>query len=802
MMDVFLPKKEAIEKVRREKNALFLEQEAGLLRLLPQTDTAVRISWSRDGQFEKRQGEVYADLSDTASWNWKEEESRILLWTDKLCLAIDRQTGSIRYEKPDGTLLLAERGEQCREMESFPVYKTVVNDRMEVEEVVTPDGVKKRIKAADRVHDGNLYHTRVYFDFQPGEVLLGLGQDEAGVWDLRHTTRYGHQANRKIALPMFVSGRQYGILSGTQSAFLFCDTGEKAYFQTEADSFLDYYFLGGEGLFEVIRDFRRLTGKAAIPPEWAFGYIQSQERYESAEEMISVAGEFRRRQLGLDCLVLDWMSWEDGKWGQKSFDPVRFPDPAGLMERLHEQQVHFMLSIWPNMSKETENYREFAERKLLLPGTEIYDAFSPEARQLYWKQVKEKLFGCGIDAWWCDSSEPLSPEWERRMEPEAGELYREYVEEASKVMPADQINVFGLYHARGLWEGQRSTDDGKRVMNLTRSGWAGSQRYGTVLWSGDIAADWGTLRHQIAAGLQFCAGGLPYWTLDIGAFFVKKGIQWFWNGEYPGGLEDAGYRELYVRWFQYAAFLPIFRAHGTDVRREPWQFGAEGDLFYEALREAIRLRYSLLPYLYSLAGEVYLEDGMMMRPLMFDFPEDEKVFRISDQYMLGDALMICPVTVPMYYEKGGRSIETGTRKVRKVYLPAGTDWYDWHTGERLSGGQETETSAPLSQIPVFVRAGSIIPVRVPGMSSAAMRGTPVTLQVYPGRDAAFTLYEDAGDGYGYEEGACCRTRITWDEETEQVDWVSEGDLAYRQGELQVKLIRADAVQTHEEMEKQ
>lgn len=234
-------------------------------------------------------------------------------------------------------------------------------------------------------------------------------------------------------------------------------------------------------------------------------------------------------------------------------------------------------------------------------------------------------------------------------------------------------------------------------MNLTRSGWAGSQRYGTVLWSGDIAADWGILRHQIATGLQFCAGGLPYWTLDIGAFFVKKGIQWFRNGEYPGGLEDAGYREMYVRWFQYAAFLPIFRAYGRDVRREPWQFGAEGDLFYEALREAIRLRYSLLPYLYSLAGEVYLEDDMMMRPLMFDFPEDEKVFRISDQYMLGDALMICPVTVPMYYEKGGRSIETGTRKVRKVYLPAGTDWYDWHTGERLSGGQETEISAPLSQ---------------------------------------------------------------------------------------------------------
>lgn len=790
MMDVSLPKKERIEKVRREKNALFLEQETGLIRLWPQTDTAVRISFTQDGTFEKRQGEVYADLSDTVSWDWEEEEERIILRTGKLRLLISRETGSIRYEKPDGTLLLKERESQSRQMERFSAYRTVANDRMEVEEVVTPDGVKKRIKAADQEFDADLYHTRVYFDFQPREVLLGLGQDEAGVWNLRNTTRYGHQANRKIAIPMFASSRQYGILSGTQSAFLFCDTAQYSYLQTEADSFLDYYFLGGEGLFEVVRDFRRLTGKAVLLPEWTFGYIQSQERYESAEELLATAKEFREKQIGLDCLVLDWMSWEDGKWGQKSFDPVRFPDPAGLMEGLHEQQVHFMLSIWPNMSKETENYKEFAEKKLLLPGTEIYDAFSEKARQLYWKQAKEKLFDFGIDAWWCDSSEPLTPEWERRMEPEAGELYREYVEQASKVMPADRINAFGLYHAEGIWEGQRGTDSGRRVMNLTRSGWAGSQRYGTVLWSGDIAADWNTLKSQIAAGLQFSASGLPYWTLDIGAFFVKKGIQWFWNGEYPEGIADAGYRELYVRWFQYGAFLPVFRAHGTDIRREPWQFGEEGDPFYEALKGAIRLRYSLLPYLYSLAAKTYFEDGMIMRPLLFDFPEDERVFLISDQYMLGDALMVCPVAAPMYYEQGGRSIEERTQKFRSVYLPMGNDWYDWDTGERYQGGQVVEVSAPLSKIPVFVKAGSIVPTKEAGQNSAAMRGTPVCLKIYPGRDASFTLYEDAGDGYGYEEGAYCMTRISWDDSAGSAHWMTEGDVSYRQGELTVNIIQS------------
>lgn len=780
-----MPKPETVERVWRERGALFLEQEAGLLRLMPQTDTAVRVSYTQDKKFEKRQGETYVDLSKTVFWDWEEDTGQVYLRTAKLCVTVDKKSGSVRYAKTDKTLLAAERAYQSRQLEPFLAYKTVENHRMEVEETVTPDGVKRRVRAADQEEDAVLYHTRVHFVFSPEEVLLGMGQGDTGVWDLRHGTCYAHQANRKIAIPMFVSSKEYGILSGTQSALLLCDTGGHSYLQTEADCYLDYYFLGGDGLFGVIRDFRRLTGRAALLPEWAFGYIQSQERYESAEELLRVAGEFRQRKIGLDCLVLDWMSWEEGKWGQKSFDPVRFPDPAGLMDALHKQQIRFMLSVWPNMSEETGDYQAFAKRGLLLVGTQIYDAFSQEARRLYWKQTKENLYDCGVDAWWCDSSEPLTPEWERRMEPEAGEMYREYVREASKVMPADRINAYGLYHAQGLWEGQRSVGLYRRVMNLTRSGWAGSQKYGVVLWSGDIAAGWDTLKRQIMAGLQICASGMVYWTLDIGAFFVKKGIQWFWNGEYEAGLSDAGYRELYVRWFQYGAFLPVFRAHGTDVRREPWQFGEEGEPFYEALTAAIRLRYRLLPYLYSLAAKACLEDGMIMRPLLFDFPKDPKTYRITDQYMLGDALMVCPVTCPMYYERGGRFIGEETQKNRSVYLPAGADWYDWHTGKRWAGGQQIQAFAPLSHIPVFVRAGSIVPVRQEKESSAAMRNTPVILQVFPGRDASFTFYEDAGDGYGYEQGAYCQTQIDWQEETGRIRLTLEGDSAYRQGELTV-----------------
>ncbi len=786
MLEAASAKKREISNVHREENALYLEQEAGILRIIPQEAGILRISYTENGNFGTKQGEELSDLSSSCVWDWKETQGEILVDTGFLQAAVNRLTGSITYRKKDGSLLLAERERESHVVEEFDSYRTVINENTRVEEFQTPDGVKRRIREADRVFDRKLYHTRLELSFDKGERLFGLGQAEEGVWNLRGTTQYLHQANLKIALPVLLSEKGWGILSSTQSPAIFSDTGYGSYLYTEADEFLDYYFLAGENLNQVTAGIRRLTGKAAMLPRWAFGYIQSQERYVDAQELLDTADRFRRNHIGLDCMVLDWMSWKGNLWGQKTFDEERFPDPAGMIKELHEKDVHFMLSIWPNMSAQCGNYQEFLDKGQLLPASEIYDAFSEEGRKLYWEQAERGLFRHGVDAWWCDSSEPVTPEWGRPVKPVPEEMYREFVEAAGSCMPPEQTNAYGLYHARAIYEGQRGSTEEKRVMNLTRNGYLGSQRYGTILWSGDTCARWETLRRQIAAGLQFCACGIPYWTLDIGAFFVKKGAPWFWDGAFDEGNADPGYRELYTRWFQYGAFLPIFRSHGTDCRREPWNFGREGEPFYEAILAAIRLRYRLLPYIYSVAGSVWREDAAMMRPLVFDFPggaaagdtiagdtatDDKRAADVSDEYLFGPALLVCPVTEPMYYLPGGVPVENG-EKTRKVYLPKGTQWYDLRDGKKYEGGQEITAPADITSIPVYVRAGSILPVTEPGESAARTAEGKVTLQIYPGADGTFTWYEDAGDGYGYEKGEYCLTRITYRDADRSVSWES------------------------------
>lgn len=474
------------------------------------------------------------------------------------------------------------------------------------------------------------------------------------------------------------------------------------------------------------------------------------------------------------------MSWEDGCWGQKTFDAGRFAQPGALTERLHKMGIRFMLSVWPSMSEECDDFSQFRERGLLLPGTTIYDAFSPETRALYWRQAETGLFRHGVDAWWCDSCEPVTPEWDRTQRSTPEGMYREFVENAGNCMPIRQANAYGYYHARGVYEGQRRSGSGKRVVNLIRSGYWGSQKYGVVFWSGDTSASWETLKKQIAAGLHFCASGLPYWTLDIGAFFVKRGLPWYWNGDFDGGTEDYGYRELYVRWLQYGAFLPVFRSHGTDCRMEPWNFGAKGEPFYEAILSAIRLRYRLMPYIYSLAGQVWHDNRSIMCPLVSEFPKDQRAARIMDQYMFGPSLMVCPVTEPMYYRAGSKPLNN-TEKSRQVWLPGGCDWYDLRTDERYAGGQTICARADIDSIPVFVRAGSILPVAEPGCSTDEMEGADICLRAYSGADGSFTLYEDAGDGYGYEKGEYCLTYLTYDDAARRVEWRSQGDMSFRKG---------------------
>lgn len=783
MLQAELRKKRTITKVYRQENILYLESEAGFTRIIPQDTGILRISYAKNNTFSETQGEEAADPDTSCQWTWQEDDSKIRLSTGSIQAEIDRYTGSIRFLRSDGSLLLAERNYESKNVEEFDVFQTLLNENTEIEKIQTPDGIKQRIRQADRTWTGKRCHTRLYLTFEENERLYGLGQAEEGVWNLRHTTQYLHPANLKIPLPVLLSDKNWGILLSTQSPAVFNDTQYGSYLHTEADSYLDYYFIAAETPGEITAAIRKLTGRAALLPKWAFGYMQSKERYEDAQDLLAAAEEFRRRKIGLDTLILDWMSWPDGLWGQKSFDASRFPDPDDMIHKLHNMGIHFMISIWPTMDEKCDNYREFQEKGLLLATGGIYNAFSPEGRRLYWEQVKKGLFAHGVDAWWCDSSEPLTPEWSRDMKPEAGEMYREYVAAAADCMPPDKSAAYGLYHARALYEGQRSCTEARRVVNLARSGWMGSQKYGTILWSGDISASWETLRKQIVAGLQFCICGLPYWTLDIGAFFVKRGIPWFWDGGYDAGAEDAGYRELYVRWFQYGAFLPVFRSHGTDCPREPWQFGSCGDPFYEALCAAIRLRYRLLPYIYSTAGAVWKEDAMMMQPLFFEFPADTKAADVSDEFMLGPSLLVCPVTKPM------RDPQTGAPgNTRTVYLPAGSGWYDLKNGHRYEGGQYIQVSVQIDSIPVYVKEGSILPVTQPGENSGDMEGQDILLMVYAGKDASYTLYEDAGDGYGYEKGEYCLTNIRYDDAAGTVHWDTEGDTRFRKGSLSAEII--------------
>lgn len=759
MLFVWRGKTRRITEVMRKGDALYLKSERALHRIMPYTDTCIRLSYTYEETFSdaEKPGVI---AKPAVEWNYYENEEEIVLYTAGMQVRVNRESACYAYYSGDGKLLLREAESESRELEQFT--KTILsNEVQEVEKIKTADGEKSVVKEAKLRENGSAYHTKLRLVFEDDEALYGLGQHEEGYGNLRGKTVYGHQANRKIALPMLVSTKGYGILTDTYSPYIFNDTGMETYIYTEADPEMDFYFMTADTMEGVIREYRHLTGKAALLPKWAFGYLQSKERFETQEEIERVAKWYRENNIGIDGIILDWFSWEDGKWGQKSFDKSRFPNPTEMVKKLHEQDYHFMISIWPSMDESCENYKEHSERGYILPGTNIYDAFRKEARELYWKHAKEGLFDHGIDAWWCDNCEPFTPEWNSLRRPEPAAAYSEYQKESAQRFDATLTNAYGLVHAGGIWEGQKADCPDKRVTILTRSGYTGAQRYGTILWSGDIAASWDTFRRQIASGLGFCASGHPYWTVDIGAFFVKRGEIWYWKGDYDNTTEDLGYRELFVRWHQWGSFLPVFRGHGTDCNREFWNFGKEGEAFYDALVSANQLRYELMPYIYSLVGRVWLKDMSMMRFLAFDYPEDKVACNIASQYMFGDSIMVCPVTRAMYYEADSREIEQVDTTVQ-VYLPKGK-WYDYYTEECFEGGEYITVDAPLNKIPLFVKAGAIIPKTEFAPSTKAL-SDKLEICVYKGADGEFLYYNDEGDGYAYEDGAYEVCTLKYEEE--------------------------------------
>lgn len=531
---------------------------------------------------------------------------------------------------------------------------------------------------------------------------------------------------------------------------------------SEMSKQMDWYFIAGEDMDEIISGYRTLTGKAPIMPKWAMGYWQSRERYKTSTEMIEALDGFRKRNIPIDNIVMDWSHWEEEAWGSHEFDPARFPDPKAMVDSIHAMNGRMMISVWPKFYVDTEHYKEFDDKgwmynkayedgirdwigKGYLYG--FYDAYAPEARKLFWQQIYDHYWPLGIDAWWMDASEPNIRDC-------TDMDYRKAMCGPTALGSSTEFfNAYALVNADAIYNGQRSVDPDKRVFLLTRSGFSGLQRYSTATWSGDIATRWEDMKAQISAGLNFAISGIPYWTMDIGGFCVENRYvagQNHWNATGVENADHKEWRELNTRWFQFGAFCPLFRSHGQYPFREPWEIAPEGHPAYESMVYYSKLRYRLMPYIYSLAGLTWLEDYTIMRPLVMDFMSDDAVADIGDAYMFGPAFLVAPV-----YEYGARS--------REVYLPECGGWYDFYDNVFLPGGMSTVADAPYERIPLFVRAGSIVPTGPDMQWSDEKKADVIDLYVYQGADGSFTLYEDNGLNYDYEKGACSVIEFSYNE---------------------------------------
>lgn len=748
---------------------LYVNHSGVLTRLQAVADGVIRVTHTaRDHFLDQPTPMVVYDGRMDAEMEETEEELR--LCAGSVTAVIAKATGAIRFLDAEGRLLLREPNRRPHLLQEKPVYLTRFDENAAIREEKSVDGARASASPAETYLDHMAYEGQQRFVFAEDEALYGLGSHEEGYGNLRGRSRILYQHNMKACVPVLASTRGWGILFNMGCLMAFHDDHLSSYLWADCADELDWYFMAGDGSYgDVMRRYRLLTGEAPMLPRYALGYIQSRERYVDGAEMVAVAREYRRRNVPLDMIVLDWQSWPEGQWGYKVMDEKRFPNDGEFLAQLHQMDVKAMVSIWPSMQgDQNENRKEMLARGLMLGNKTIYDAFNPEARRVYWRQAREGLFDKGFDAWWCDCSEPFENDWKGCIRPEPFRRVALNADEAKKYLNPTQLNVYSLYHSQGIYEGQRSVTDEKRVLNLTRSSYAGQHRYATVTWSGDVSANWETLRRHVPEGLNFCATGEPYWSTDIGGFFVSNNQRaWFLDGDYAEGARDPAYRELFTRWAQYAACLPMMRAHGSQTPREIWRFGEPGEPFYDAIEKAIRLRYHLVPFLYSLMYETNRTGVPMLRVPALVFPEDSALRQIEDEMMLGDCLLVKPVTRPMLYNAEAER-EAVPNDVERVYLPAGHQWHDLNTGDVYPGGQWVQVHAPLDVIPMFVRGGTILPWAKVEQSTAAMKREDVEIRVFPGEDGSFTLYEDAGDGYGYEQGQYSLTVYRWDDKVQQL----------------------------------
>jgi alpha-D-xyloside xylohydrolase len=620
-----------------------------------------------------------------------------------------------------------------------------------------------------RPTDPEFFTVGATFASPDDEHYYGLGQNQEGFLDHRgHTVRcwsdYEAPGGESVCVPFLITNKNYGMVWDNPSkTTIEPGFNEQTRWTSQVGDRVSFFVIAGATADEIYAGYRLLTGSTPMLPKAAYGYIQCKQRYTSQKELLDVAAGYRDRHLPADVLVLDWFYYT--KMGQMDLDPRFWPDPAAMNKQLHDLGFETMISVWPRFVPEDRYYAELLRNGWFmhkadgtpvdglpydLAGSDI-DTTNPGAAQWYWKTIRDNIISQGFDSLWADETEPdLSPN---------GAYFH--------IGPGTQFfNVYPLFHAAALYDGFRKDEPDRRALILSRSAYLGAQRNGTIFWSSDIYPTWDTLRRQIPAGLDFAASGLTYWSNDTG------GWQYLPKEHHPahkplldpsdarqnvGGYDD--YPELYTRWFQYATFLPIFRTHGSRPANEVWSYGKEAE---PILEKYLRLRYQLMPYIYSLGYRTWLTGSPFLRALPLDFANDPKVADLRDEYMFGPAFLVAPVT-----EQGATS--------RQVYLPAGADWYNFWTNERIKGGQTVAVAAPIDTIPLFVRAGSIVPLGSAVESTHQAQGID-RVRVYPGADADFTLFSDDGKTYAYEKGAGSITRLHWDESLQKL--TRQGDPAW------------------------
>jgi alpha-D-xyloside xylohydrolase len=851
------------------KNGIELQSDKINLKVQFYADNIVRILKRPDGgTSDKISLSVIKENIPELEITVEEDNDTILLKSTMLTVKVSKSDGHVKYLSPEMKVILKEKGKS--------LFNPVVYD------------------------SDSGFSIQQHFELTESEGVYGLGQHQSGYFNYRGKKVVLVQANTDAVNPFLISTQKYGILWDNYSKTIFEDNSKGASFWSDMGDNIDYYFIYGRNMDEVISGYRELTGKAPMYGKWAYGYWQSKEHYDTQAELMSVAEKYRKLKIPIDNMIQDWDYWNGAEnWSGMFFDKVLFPKPKEMCDQLHKMNFHIIISIWPALGPKTAIYADMWKHGFLYKpvgwaGFKYYDAFNPAANELYWKYLKNGIYSKGLDGWWIDSTEPdvVNAMTKESSEYELKKMGSNYLGSWARY-----LNAFSLVMTNALYEFWRNETSDRRAYILTRSAYAGQQRNAVTTWSGDIGASWKVYRNQIAAGLNHCMSGIPYWTFDIGAFVLGA-----YDGVFMQGGKDPGYQELYTRMFQLGAFTPIFRSHGSETPREIWEFGE----FTEPLLKINNLRYRLMPYIYSLAWMVTNQDYTIMRGLPMDFSNDENIYSIDDQFMFGPALMVCPVTEYMYYRppessklvgseffktrngkpgilakyykdadrknlsreqvdpnidivwytgrpeyvtdstyaihwegvlipqesgkhqfhllsydpkriilngdtlqmvytsveqytepvilKSGEEykfvLETENRstgatrmrlfwktpsifakeqlkedkeKIRRVYLPSKRSWFDFWTGETIEGGQTIKADAPIEKLPLYIKAGSIIPLGPFLQYSTEKPADPIELRIYPGANGSFILYEDENDNYNYEKGIYSTIKFEWDE---------------------------------------